>query len=81
MGGIASACVMRYSTHYYNERGEFSFFRLDFATQADAEQDACDELALPTRAGYHAHVQKRPHIWAPAVIVSYINCKGEITYV
>ena len=72
---------MRYSTHYYNERGEFSFFRLGFLAQADAEQDACDELTLPTRVGYRAEVRARAMPLDKSIIVAHVAPTGEITYV
>jgi hypothetical protein len=71
----------RIAIHFYNAKGEFSFFRLGYRSQSDAEQDAVDELVLPTRAGYRAEVRARVSFTAESIILAHVACNGEITYV
>lgn len=71
---------MRYTAHFYNAAGQFSFFRYAFRSTADACEDACDELSKPTRVGYRAEVHARLGIGQPSVIVATVNSDGIINY-
>lgn len=71
----------RLSIHFYNAKGEFSFFRLGYRNQSDAVEDAVDELILPTRTGYRAEVRSRTSFKEESIILARVACNGEITYV